>query len=232
LPAHIKAGRNIEFYHIHAMDSSEIVKQHFRNTFEPALLEEISVCPFFQMKEGDEIRHQTQSQVRYTPLVIDGSIRVTRIDDSGKEVLMYFIKPKESCFLSITASLNNNFSTIDSLRAVIDEPTRFVALNDEQIRKWNNQYKTWRDYVANIYNKRFIDFFSIIDNVVFKRVDEKMIHAINQLKDENNEVAVTHQELAVRIGSAREVISRLLKELEKDGKIALSRKKIKILQPL
>ncbi|HBH07631.1 MAG TPA: hypothetical protein DDX92_13610 [Flavobacteriales bacterium] len=214
------------------MDHSQIIQHHFKNTFEKGLLDELSQNPFFELKKGDELRHQAQSIVRYTPLVVSGSIRVTRIDENGKEILMYFIKEKESCFLSITASLNNNFSTIDSLRAVIDEPTQFIAITDEQIRKWNNIYKSWRDYIANIYNKRFVDFFSIIDNVVFKSVDQKMLTAMEDFKDENNEIHMTHQELALRIGSAREVVSRLLKGLEKDGKIELSRKKIKIVSAL
>lgn len=214
------------------MNSSEIIQQNFRNTFEKELLDELSQNPFFELKKGEELRHQAQSRVRYTPMVISGSIRVTRIDANGKEILMYFIKEKESCFLSITASLNNNFSNIDSLRAIIDEPTQFIAITDEQIRKWNNKYKSWRDYIANIYNKRFVDFFSIIDNVVFKSVDQKMLNAMRELKDENDEIKITHEELAIRIGSAREVVSRLLKGLEKDGRIALSRKNIKILSPL
>lgn len=214
------------------MKNSETIKNFFRNTFETALLEEISQCPLFDLNKGEELRHQAQSRVRYTPLVISGAIRVTRIDENGKEILMYFIREKESCFLSITASLNNNFSNIDSLRAVIDEPTKFVAITDEQIRKWNNTYKSWRDYIANIYNKRFVDFFSIIDNVVFKSVDEKLVTAMNDLKDENNQITITHQELAMRIGSAREVVSRLLKILEKDGRIELNRGKIKILSAL
>jgi len=214
------------------MNHSEIIKQNFSNTFEKELLDELCQNPFFDLEKGEELRHEAQSRVRYTPLVISGSIRVTRIDENGKEILMYFIKEKQSCFLSITASLSNNFSNIDSLRAVIDEPTQFIAITDEQIRRWNNTFKTWRDFVANIYNQRFVDFFSIIDNVVFKSVDEKMLNVMNELKDENDEIEITHQELAMRIGSAREVVSRLLKGLEKDGKLELSRKKIKILSLL
>jgi CRP/FNR family transcriptional regulator len=214
------------------MDQSELIRKYFKNTFEKDLLEEISQCPFYEFEKGEELRRQADSRVRYTPMVISGSIRVTRIDENGKEILMYFIQEKESCFLSITASLNNNFSNIDSLRAVIDEPTQFISITDEQIRNWNDTYKSWRDYIADIYNKRFVDFFSIIDNIVFKSVDEKLVNAMNNLKNHDNEIVITHQELAARIGSAREVVSRLLKNLEKDKKVLLLRGKIKILSPL
>lgn len=210
------------------MDASELIKKHFINTFEKDLLDEIIHCPFLELEKGTELRHQYDSRVRYTPLVISGSIMVTRIDENGKEILMYFIREKESCFLSITASLSNNFGIIDSLRAVVDEPSQFISLTDEQIRRWNDTYKSWRSYVAEVYNKRFVDFFSIVDSVVFKSVDEKVVNELNKLKNDNNEIFITHQELAIRIGSAREVVSRLLKNLEREGKIELSRKKIKI----
>lgn len=176
-----------------------------------------------------ELRHEAQRLVRYTPLVISGSIRVSRIDESGKEILLYFIRDKESCFLSITASLNNNFSYVDSLRAVIDEPTVLVSINDEQIRRWNEEYRTWRAFTAKIYNLRFGEFFSIIDNVVFKKVDEKLLAKLNELSKNSSTIRITHQELAFQIGTAREVVSRLLKTLEKDGKVELSRGKIKII---
>ena len=214
------------------MNTSNLIKQHFRNAFEPDLLEELSQCPLLELKAGTELRHEAQSLVRYTPIVLSGSIKVTRIDESGKEILMYFIQPHESCFLSITASLNNNFSYVDSLRAVVYEPTQLVSINDQQIRKWNDQYRTWRTFIAKIYNRRFGEFFSMIDNIVFRSVDEKLVKALNRLKNSESIIHITHQELASRIGTAREVVSRLLKTLEKDGKVKLSRGKIKILVTL
>jgi len=214
------------------MNTSNLIKQHFRNAFEPDLLEELSQCPLLELEAGTELRHEAQSLVRYTPIVLSGSIKVTRIDESGKEILMYFIQPHESCFLSITASLNNNFSYVDNLRAVVYEPTQLVSINDQQIRKWNDQYRTWRTFLAKIYNRRFGEFFSMIDNIVFRSVDEKLVEALNRLKNSESIIHITHQELASRIGTAREVVSRLLKTLEKEGKVKLSRGKIKILAAL
>jgi CRP/FNR family transcriptional regulator, anaerobic regulatory protein len=202
------------------------VREHFKNTFEPALLNELEKCQVAELPAGTELRHQAQTIVRYTPLVIQGNIRVTRTDETGKEILMYHIKAKESCFLNITAALNNNFGTVDSLKAVLEEPTSMVMLSDQQIRTWNSQYQSWRDYVAQLLNTRFTEFFSIIDNVIFKSVDQKLIEKLKQLKDENNEIQATHQEIAFQIGTAREVVSRLLKSLE------LHRGKLKILQTL
>ncbi len=208
------------------------IADYFKNTFEPALLQELEKCNVVDLPIGSELRHSDQTVVRFTPLVISGDIRVTRIDESGKEILMYHIRAKESCFLNITAALNNNFSNVNSLRAITEEPTTMILITDQQIRDWNAKYQTWRDYTARLLNSRFTEFFSIIDNVVFKSADQKLIEKLNGLKDKNSEVCATHQQIAFEIGTAREVVSRLLKSLEIDGKVELLRGKIKILQPL
>lgn len=208
------------------------VREYFKNTFEPALLEELEKCPIANMPAGAELRHEEQTVVRYTPLVISGNIRVTRIDESGKELLMYHIRVKESCFLNITAALNNNFSNIHSLRAVTEEDTTMLLITDQEIRHWNANYQSWREYTARLFNSRFTEFFSIIDNILFKSVDQKLVGKLNELKDEYNEVHATHQDIAFQIGSAREVVSRLLKSLEVAGKVELLRGKIRILNSL
>jgi CRP/FNR family transcriptional regulator, anaerobic regulatory protein len=209
-----------------------LVREHFKNTFETALLDELSQCPIVSLPAGEVMRHELQSRVRNTPLVLSGSIRVTRTGENGREILLYHIQAKESCFLNITASLNNDFGNVNALRAVTEVPTTMVVLSDAQIRAWHERYSSWRDYVSRLYHARIGEFFAIVDGVVFKRVDEKLIASLNALKDADNLVHATHQDLAMRIGSVREVVSRLLKTLERDGKVRLSPGCITILQPL
>jgi CRP-like cAMP-binding protein len=108
----------------------------FKGQFEAELFEEISQCPIIELPVGSVLRQPENMRVRYTPLVLEGSIKVTRIDDSGKEIIMYYINAGESCFLTITASLANNFGNIDSLRAVTELPTKMFSVTDEQIRAW------------------------------------------------------------------------------------------------
>jgi CRP/FNR family transcriptional regulator, anaerobic regulatory protein len=209
------------------MIEKSLVFQHFRQIFEPALLEELAQCPIMEIPIGTELRHEAQNIVRYTPLVISGNIRVTRVDEGGRELLMYHIRPQESCFLTIAASLNNNFNNVNALRAVCTEATVFVALGDHQIRDWNNRFRTFRDFLAALNNSRFAEFFSIIDNVVFRSVEEKLTDALQKRKQKTGqEIATTHQDLAVEIGTAREVVSRILKQWENEGRVQLGRGKV------
>ncbi|MBI1224540.1 MAG: helix-turn-helix domain-containing protein [Bacteroidetes bacterium] len=204
--------------------TTNLVSQHFRQHFEAPLLEELAKCPVMDLPGGTQLRQEAQSQVRYTPLVISGCIRVTRVDERGRELLMYHIRPGESCFLTVTASLSNNFGNVNSLKAICEERTVFVSLTDQQIRDWNHRYRSFRNFLAQLFNSRFAEFFSIIDNVVFRPVEEKLADALDKRpRDQQGQIAVTHQELAIEIGTAREVVSRTLKQWERDGRVSLGR---------
>ena len=202
----------------------------FKGQFEPELLEELANCPVVDLPAGSVLRQPENKRVRYTPLVLEGSIKVTRIDDSGKEIIMYYINAGESCFLTITASLANNFGNVDSLRAVTEMDTKMISITDEQIRTWNDKYRSWRNFLSQMYNNRFTQFFSLVDAIAFKSVDDRMIEKLRSLSQQKNPIDITHQELANHLGTAREVVSRLLKKLELDDKIKLRNKQIEIIR--
>jgi hypothetical protein len=85
----------------------------FKDQFEPELLAELDNCPLVELPTGAVVRQPENKRVRHTPIVIKGSIKVTRIDESVKESIMYYINTGERCFLTITASLANNFGNVD-----------------------------------------------------------------------------------------------------------------------
>ncbi len=202
----------------------------FKGRFEPELLAELDACPVVELAAGSVLRQPDNKRVRYTPLVLDGSIKVTRIGDNGKEIIMYSIDPGESCFLTITASLANSFGNVDSLRAVAEIPTTFISITDEQVRLWNDKYRSWRNFIAQLYNSRFIEFFSLVDAIAFKSVDDRLVERLRSFSAHKNPIDITHAELANHLGTAREVVSRLLKRLELDGKVRLGNKQIDVVR--
>jgi CRP/FNR family transcriptional regulator len=201
----------------------------FKGQFEPELLAELDNCPIVELPTGSVLRQPENKRVRYTPLVLEGSIKVTRIDERGKEIVMYYINVGESCFLTIAASLANNFGNVDGLRAVTELPTKLISITDEQIRTWNDKYRSWRNFIFQMYNNRFTQFFSLVDAIAFKSVDERMIDKLVQLSKQNNPIKISHSGLAKHLGTAREVVSRLLKRLELDGKVKLGNKQIEVI---
>jgi CRP/FNR family transcriptional regulator, anaerobic regulatory protein len=201
----------------------------FQGQFEPELIAELENCPVIDLPSGFVMRQPENTRVRYTPLVLNGSIKVTRIDESGKEIIMYYINAGESCFLTISASLANNFGNIDSLRAVTENETKMISITDEQIRMWNDKYRSWRNFISQMNNNRFTQFFSLVDAIAFKSVDDRMIEKLRLFSSQKNPIEITHSELAHHLGTAREVVSRLLKKLELDGKLKLGNNQIEII---
>lgn len=170
------------------------------------------------------------SYIKVIPIVIKGRIKVIRKDDSEKEILLYHIEPNESCILSITSSINNKKSRVD---AVTEEDSEIIIVPAPKVKQWMDNYAGWRKFLMSLYHERLTELLGIVDEVAFKNMDFRLIERLKEkLKANTNEIEITHQKLADELGTAREVISRLLKKLEKDGKIELLRGKIKIISSL
>ncbi len=195
---------------------------------EKELLQEISTCPvvdldenYFLLKEGE--------YVSALPIVIEGSIKVIRTDETGKEILMYFIEKGESCALSISACLTNSRS---KALAQVDEKTTAIIISDEKLKKWIEKYNSFKTYIFKLYHNRFTELINVFEAIAFKNIDTRLIEKLKEKMTHQNTdlIYITHQQLANEIGTAREVVSRLLKQLERQGKIQSLRGKIKILR--
>ncbi len=199
--------------------------QRFRAVFEPSLIDELLQCKTVEMKP-DSLLLGEGDYIREIPLLVDGVIKVRKTDDSGKEILLYHILPGESCILSITASLNERSS---SAEAITEEVSRIILVSSSKVKQWMDQYKTWRSFVMRLYYSRLTELLSLVDSIAFKHIDIRLMEKLQEKSGNNyGEIYITHQQLANELGTAREVISRLLKQLEKDNKIEISRGKIRI----
>ena len=168
--------------------------------------------------------------IREIPLVLEGSVRVRKTDETGKEIILYRINPGESCILSITGCLNEKQSKAE---AIVEGPSRMIIVSAEQVRDWMERYRTWRKYVQKLYYERLDVLLGLVDAIAFMQVDQRLLAKLRELQSLHGElIPITHQKLAAEIGTAREVISRLLKQLEIQGFISLDRGLIRIRKPL
>jgi len=198
------------------------IQQKF--TFEPELLAEIEESEVLEIKKGTVILKE-QQYIKLIPLVLEGSIRLRKLDPNGREIVFYHIHPGESCILSITSCLNNKESQAE---AIIDKNTVLVGVEAEKVRRWMDQYPGWRRFVMSLYYDRLAELMSLVDLITFKSVDERLFKYLED-HSVNNILETTHQKIAGEVGTAREVISRLLKQMENDNLIRLERGKIIIL---
>jgi len=166
--------------------------------------------------------------IKNVPIVLSGSIKVFKLDEDGKELLLYYIKPGESCVMSFLGAACNGTSKI---RAVVEEQAEVLILPVYKAIDLIRDNPAWLEFIFQLYNRRFEELLAVVNAVVFQNVDDRLWDLLKtKVKMLNTmELNVTHQQVADELGTAREVVSRLLKQLERSNKIQLSRNKIKVL---
>lgn len=177
---------------------------------------------------ADAVLMNEDDYIQAIPIVLNGSIKVMRTDDDGKEILLYYIKPGESCVMSFLGATCNERSKI---KAIVDEPAEILMLPISKAVELIRSVPEWIEFIFQLYNRRFEELLDVINAIAFQKVDERLWELLKKKSEMNKskELAVTHQQVADELGTAREVVSRLLKQLEKSKKITLSRNKITIL---
>jgi len=183
----------------------EIVSIGVRKTFEPNEM---------LIREGQFISS--------FPLVLRGLIRVSRTNEEGNELLLYYLKEDEVCAMSLTCCMARQTSNIN---AVAEQQTEVILLPVEMLDNWISKYPGWKQFVMQTFQNRFKELIDTIDSIAFMKLDERLIkHFADRYKKSGaTTFSGTHQDLALQLNTSREVVSRLLKKLEKDGKIELSR---------
>lgn len=200
-----------------------------KDLFEPELTNELSHLPILEI-ETNEFILKEGSFINEIPILIEGSIKVRKTDESGREIVLYHIYPGESCILSITSCLNEKLSNAEALTV---KKSKLIVVNAEQVRAWMDKYKSWRQFVMKLYYQRIDEVLTLVDHIAFKQVDFRLIEKLKEKRiHQGTTLEITHQQLANELGTAREVVSRLLKQLEKQGTIELDRGIIKIIGAL
>ena len=195
------------------------IQYHF---FEKELQQEILKIGISKTYQPNEVLIREGQFITSFPLVLKGLIRVTRNNDDGNELLLYYLKQNEVCAMSLTCCMANLTSNV---KGVAEEETEVIMLPVEMLDNWMCKYPTWKQFVMQTFQSRFRELIDTIDSIAFLNLDERLVKYFTDRNKKSGTTTLneTHQDLALRLNTSREVISRLLKKLEKDGKIKLSR---------
>jgi CRP/FNR family transcriptional regulator len=176
--------------------------------------------------EGDIILNEN-AHIKVIPIVIKGSIRVMRTDEDGKEILLYYIKAGESCIMSFLGGMHHETSKV---KAEAEEEAEVMFLPIDKVGVLIKEYPEWLDYIFRLYHKRFEELLEVVNAVAFKKMDERLLDLIQKKAELSHTkiLSVTHEQLANELGTARVVVSRLLKQLEENGLVKLGRNKISL----
>jgi CRP/FNR family transcriptional regulator len=207
--------------------TKDILRKALPNLTDPKLLDRLLEKGQFSTFEPGKTLMEPGQFVKAVPLVLDGSIKIMRVDEDGKELFLYYLETGETCALSLTCC---SAARPSQIKAVVEEQVSLLFIPIQIHEQLVDEFKQWKDFVSTTYQHRFQEMLTVLDAVAFKRMDERLMNYIvtkmKQLK--SNELHTTHQEIANELGTAREVISRLLKQLEKKKWIELGRNVIYI----
>lgn len=170
-------------------------------------------------QQGDECSHLA--------LVMSGTARIYKLGENGREITLYRIGRGESCILTASCILSQiPFPAF----AVCEEPLEAAVVPAGQIRQWLDESPLWRDYVFGLVAHRMVDIISLVEEVVFRRMDQRIADYLIQSSVNNGQhIDITHQLMASDLGTSREVVSRILKDFETSGIILVARGSVEII---
>ncbi len=194
----------------------------------PALVEKLNAYSVRKKFDAGSIILNENSNIRAIPIVIKGSIKVIRTEEDGREILLYYIKAGESCIMSFMGTLNNETSKV---KAEVEEDAEILFLPVDKVSLFIKEYPQWLDYIFRLYHMRFEELLDIVNAIAFKKVDQRLLSLLKKKEDltKSKTLLITHEQLANELGTARVVVSRLLKQLEEEGVLQLGRNKITLL---
>lgn len=158
-------------------------------------------------------------------LLVDGTLRVQQLSESGREIVLYRVHAGESCVLTTACLLAYEEY---SAEGITETDVEAVAIPKTVFDDLIASSAAFRRFVFTAYSKRITDLFLVIEEVAFRRVDIRLAQKLLELAGGGNSVQATHQQLATELGTAREVVSRLLQEFQRRGWVALSRGSVEL----
>ena len=156
-------------------------------------------------------------------LVLEGTVRVQQVSAGGREIVLYRVTGGESCIMTTACLLSQDTYNAEG---VTETPVEAVAVPKSAFDELMARSAEFRQFVFGNYSNRITDLLHVVEEVAFERIDKRLAQKLLERADPEGRLNATHQDLAVELGTAREVVSRHLKEFQRRGWLALTRGQI------
>jgi CRP/FNR family transcriptional regulator len=207
------------------------MRANLEATFDPALVTEMyQFGVITNYKEGDVIMDYGK-YIRMMPMVLQGTIKVYRMDEDGNEILLYYLSSTESCSMAYSCCVEAKKSEV---KAIAEDDVELLAIPHIKLDEWLCKYPSWKNYIMRSFNIRFLELLKSIESIAFHKLDERLIAYLKEKQrlTGSSVIKASHYLIADELATSRVVISRLLKQLENDKKIILYRNEIKLMKEL
>ena len=174
--------------------------------------------------EPGEVLMKPGQFFKYAMLIVNGKVKLYREGEEGEEFFMYFLETGNACALSMLCMARNQSSTVMALAV---EKTEVVMIPIQYMDVLMKEFTSWYHFVIETYRSRFEELLIVVDQIAFKNMDQRLEWYLTQQANSlGNNLMLTHQQIANEINSSREVVSRLLKKMEKTGLVSMERNSI------
>jgi len=196
-----------------------------RDLDDPAWREVLAASHIVRLPPGTSVFRDGDSCRSYM-LVLSGRIRIQKVAESGREIVLYRVEAGQGCVLTTSCLLaGRNYPA----EGIAETEVTAVTIPLDRFEQGLAHSAGFRRFIFSTYTRRLTDLIMLIEEVAFGRIDVRLAHYLVRNAGGDDTLAATHQELAVELGSAREVISRQLKEFERRGWVRLARGRVELL---
>lgn len=204
---------------------STLLLDKFPDLNDEAFIREFdNVAILKKVKEGDIIIDYGD-YISFVPLVVSGLIKVLRINEEDKELLLYFLSGGDTCASSFSCCMIKKRSEI---QAIAEEDSTLIAIPMESADRWMGEHKVWREFIFTNYDQKLMQLIDTIDRLAFSQLDEKLANYLEERAkySKSQVINVTHNTIAHDLNVSREAVSRMLKKMEHQGMLRLERNAI------
>ncbi len=213
------------------IDETSALRKVFSAVFEPELLKEIEEKSMVFSAEAGQGLIKMGQQITVVPMMLTGTLKVSRENEEGQELVLYYVRAGEGCAMTFSCGMMSQPSQV---KGTAEEDLSMLCIPVKIMEEWMQKYPSWKKFVIGTIVNEFMDVIKSVDDVTFKKTDERLV---NYLKEKSkltgsSLVNLSHQQIADELGTNRVVISRLLKKLENEKKLLLFRNQIKLLKDM
>lgn len=202
-----------------------------KDILEPELMDEINAAgKTLHLAEGQVLLDIGQI-VTSVPIVVKGTLRISRTSEDGHDLLLYYVSADQSCAMTFTCCMQQFPSQV---KITAEEEADVLLIPMKYMDTWMQRFPSWKSFVMNTIRSRFNELLNAIDQIAFMKLDERLLSYLKEKTAISGDsvIHMSHEQIAIELGSSREVISRLLKKLENDKYLTLGRNMIRLIKPV
>jgi CRP/FNR family transcriptional regulator len=193
------------------------IEQEILSFLKPELVQTIlKESSVVEITKGTEIIRERQ-YVKVLPIVIHGLVKVySRFDE--KELLLYYVEPAQSCIMTFYAALKN---TPSKIFATTEEDSKILLIPVQLLPNLIKNFPEFNELFYYLFNLRYSELLDTIGHILLDNMDKRIYDHLKKKSEliKSNSIKMSHSQIANELGTAREVVSRVLKKLETDGKV-------------